>query len=188
MWHLIQTNLEISTGKWKLALSHTHSRNTKHRGWPWISKEWGPYQVETQGNIFNNIYSQLNTSRKIDLFATRLNTQLSTFVSYRPDPKCIVVNAFLLDWSKLDFYPSPPFVCLNRVLQKIYQDKTKGIVIAPDWPSQPFYPRLITMPIQTISIAPRETNLYLPNQPAVKHPLGKTLKIRACLVDGTRII
>ena len=86
-------------------------------------------------NTFNNICSQLSTSPKIDLFATRLNTQLSTFVSYRPDPKCIAVNAFLLDWSNLDFYAFPPFVCLNRVLQKIYQDKAKGIVIAADWPS-----------------------------------------------------
>ena len=83
-------------------------------------------------NIFSSICSKLNTNPKIDLFVTRLNTQLSTFVSYRPDPKCIAVNAFLLDWSKLDFYAFPPFVCLNRVLQKIYQDKEKGIVIAPD--------------------------------------------------------
>ena len=139
-------------------------------------------------NTFNNICSQLSTSPKIDLFATRLNTQLSTFVSYRPDPKCIAVNAFLLDWSNLDFYAFPPFVCLNRVLQKIYQDKAKGIVIAPDLPSQPFYPRLIAMSVKTISIAPRETNLYLPNQLAVKHPLGKTLQILACLVDGTKVI
>ena len=48
-------------------------------------------------NTYNNIRSQLSTSPKIDLFATRLNTQLSTFVSYRPNPKCIAVNAFLLD-------------------------------------------------------------------------------------------
>ena len=130
-------------------------------------------------NTYNNICSQLSTSPKIDLFATRLNTQLSTFVSYRPDPKYIAVNAFLLDWSELDFYAFPPFVCLNRVLQKIYQDKAKGIVIAPDWPSQPFYPSLC--------ITPRESNLYLPNQPAVKHPLGKTLKILAGLVDGIKI-
>ena len=82
--------------------------------------------------IFSNISSQLNTNPKIDLFDTRLNTQLSTFVSYRPDPKCIAVNAFPLGWSKLDFYAFPPFVCLNRVLQKMYQDKAKGIVIAPE--------------------------------------------------------
>ena len=145
-----------------------------------VHTEW-----KLRENIFSNICPQLNTSPKIDLFATRLNTQLSTFVLYRPDPKCISI---LLDWSKLDFYAFPPFACLNRVLHKIYQGKAKDIVITPDWPSQPFYPRLITMSIKTISIAPRETNLYLPNQPAVKHPLGKTLKILACLVDGTKII
>ena len=109
-------------------------------------------------------------------------------MSYRPDPKCIAVNSFLLDSSKLDFYAFAPFVCLNRVLQKIYQYKTKGIVIDPDWPSQPFYPRLIAMSVKTISIAPMETNLYLPSQLKVKHPMGKTLKVLACLVDGTKVI
>ena len=107
---------------------------------------------------------------------------------YIPDPKCIAVKVFLLDWSKLDFYAFSAIVCLNRSLQKIYQDKAKGIAIAPDWPFQPFYPRLIAMSTKTISIAPRETNFYLPNQPAVKHPMEKTLKILACSVDGTKVI
>ena len=132
MWHPIQTNLEMGTGKWKLALSHTNFRNTKHRGGPSISKEWGPYQWKLRENLFSSICSQLNTNPKKDLFATRLNTQLCTFVSYRPNPQCIAVNAFLLDWSTLDFYAFSPFVCLNRVLQKTSQDKAKGIVIAPD--------------------------------------------------------
>ena len=44
------------------------------------------------------------------------------------------------------------------------------------------------MSTKTISIAPRETNFYLPNQPAVKHPMEKTLKILACSVDGTKVI
>ena len=120
-----------------------------------VHTEW-----KLRENIFSSICSQLNTNPKINVFATRLNRQLSTFVSYRPDPKCIAVNSFLLDSSKLDFYAFAPFVCLNRVLQKIYQYKTKGIVIDPDWPSQPFYPRLIAMSVKTISIAPRETNIY----------------------------
>ena len=49
MWHLMQTNLEMGTVKWKLALGHTHFRNTKHRGRPQVLKEWGPYWVENQG-------------------------------------------------------------------------------------------------------------------------------------------
>ena len=183
----------MGTEKWKLALSHIHSVKTKYRGGTRISKEWGPYQVETQEKYIYNICSQLNINPKIDLFPTRLNTQLSTFASYRLDPKCIAVHAFLLDWSKLDFYAFPPFVCchlsfVHWVLQKIYQDKVKGIDIAPGWPSQPFYPMLLAMSIKTISITPRETNHSLPNQPAVKHPMGKTLKILACLVDRTKVI
>ena len=85
-------------------------------------------------NIFSSIGSKLNTKPKIDLFVTRLNIQLTTFASYRPDPKCIAVNAFHLGWSILNFNAFLPFVCPNRVLQKIYQVKAKGIVIAPDWP------------------------------------------------------
>ena len=41
-----------------------------------VHTEW-----KLRKNMFNNICSQLNTSPKINLFATRLNTQLSTFVS-----------------------------------------------------------------------------------------------------------
>ena len=70
----------------------------------------------------------------------------------------------------------------------MYQDKANGIATSPGWPSQPFYRRSIATSIKTISIAPKETNLYLLNQPAVKHPLEKTLKILACLVDETNII
>ena len=70
-----------------------------------VHTEW-----KLRENIFSSICSQLNTNPKIDLFATRLNTQLSTFVSYRPDPKCIAVNVFLLDWSKLDFYAFHPLL------------------------------------------------------------------------------
>ena len=57
-----------------------------------VHTEW-----KLRKNIFNNICSQLNINPKIDLFTTRLNTQLSTFVSHRPDPKRIAVNASLLD-------------------------------------------------------------------------------------------
>ena len=52
-----------------------------------IYTEW-----KLRENIFDYICSQLNTNPKMDLFATILNTQLSTFVSYRPDTKCIAVE------------------------------------------------------------------------------------------------
>lgn len=54
-------------------------------------------QWKLRKSIFDYIYRKLNSNPKIDLFNTQLNTQLSDFVSYRPGPKCVTVNAFRLD-------------------------------------------------------------------------------------------
>ena len=116
-----------------------------------IHTEW-----KLNESAFNFICYELEFSPTIDLFATRINTQLRAFVSSRPDPNCVVVNTFLINWEKEKFCAFPPFVCLSKTLRKIYQDKAKGILIAPDWPSQPFYPRLISMSLQIISIPPPE--------------------------------
>ena len=116
-------------------------------------------------------------------------TQYTTenFLSYRPDPNCIAVNAFLINCEKEKFYVFPPFAYLSKTLQKIYQDKAKGILIGPDWPSQPFYPRLIEMSSPIISFPPRKRNLYLPSQPSLLHPSHRKLSLLACLVDGETI-
>ena len=45
----------------------------------------------------------------IDLFASRINHQFSNYVSYRPDPETIAIDAISLNWSNLDFNAFPPF-------------------------------------------------------------------------------
>jgi len=78
----------------------------------------------------------------IDLFASRLNKQLKHFVSYRPDPEALYINAFTIDWGPLDFYCFPPFSCIGQCVQKIIFDNAKGIIIVPNWPNQPWFPCL----------------------------------------------
>ena len=47
---------------------------------------------------------------EIDLFATRINTQLDTFCSWRKDPDCSYVDAFSLNWGNFNaVYIFPPF-------------------------------------------------------------------------------
>ena len=116
-----------------------------------IHAEW-----KLNESVFHFICGELGFSPTIDLFPTIINTQLRTFISYRPDPNCVAVNAFLINWEKEKFYAFPPFACLFKILQNIYQDKAKGILIVPNWPSQPFYPRLIETSLHIISIPPRK--------------------------------
>ena len=49
----------------------------------------------------------------IDLFASRLNNQVSVFCSRIPDPMSTFVDAFTLDWSLFDLpYAFPPFILI----------------------------------------------------------------------------
>ena len=54
----------------------------------------------------------------IDMFASRLNFQIKPFVSWRPDPESIAVDAFYYDWSNKFIYCFPPFSVIQRVLRK----------------------------------------------------------------------
>ena len=47
---------------------------------------------------------KLNFKPDIDLFASRINKQYEKYVSYRPDPDAIAINAFSLDWANSKFY------------------------------------------------------------------------------------
>ena len=76
----------------------------------------------------------------IDLFATRVNHQASAFVSWRPQPEAIAIDAFNV---KCDFhlaYLFPPFCMIERFFQKIQQDQSHCVLITPVWKSRPWYP------------------------------------------------
>jgi hypothetical protein len=64
------------------------------------SREFGD-QTEWQlsEQVFQKICTRFGTP-DVDLFASRLNAQLDTFVSWRPDPDAMAIDAFSLDWSR----------------------------------------------------------------------------------------
>ena len=147
------------------------------------------YEIHTEWKLnesaFHFIYGELGFSPSIHLFATRINIQLRTFVSYRPDPNCVAVNVF---FDKLGKRNVPGISSIYMFIQNPSKKQDKGISIAPDWSSQPFYPRLIETSLQVISIPPRKRNAYLPSQPSLPHPLHRKLSLLACLVDGQQYI
>jgi hypothetical protein len=65
---------------------------------------------------------------QIYLFATRLNTQLSTYSSWKPDPGCKCIDAFTVSWSSLLSYIFAPFSLLGRVVQKLRRDRAESTV------------------------------------------------------------
>lgn len=146
------------------------------------------FEDQLEWSLDKNVFSQLKKAwgkPSIDLFASRLNNQVERFCSWKPDPNCSFVDAFSLDWTQFDFiYLFPPFSLLSRCICKIREDKAKGILIAPLWLTQAWFPRLMELLIDYPLILPRSKYLLsLPHSQTV-HPLHKKLVMIACLVSG----
>ena len=72
---------------------------------------------------------------EIDLFATRTNHKLPEYVSWKPDPRSVAIDAFSITWNKF-IYCFPPFSIIWKVLKKIRQELSTAILILPFWPTQ----------------------------------------------------
>ena len=109
--------------------------------------------------IFKNIVHEFGKP-EVDLFASRNNFQISKYVSWCPDPGAIFVDAFTGKWSQFQsVYAFPPFRLLNRVLQKIKKERVRSIVVAPNWPGQPWHTPLKRQSTMILHFPRRNNNL-----------------------------
>ena len=107
---------------------------------------------------------------QIDLFATCLNHQLDHYVSWRPDPFAMATDAFQITWRNYQGYAFPPFALVGKCLQKIHQEESTVVLVAPVWKTQWWYPYLLQLLIDYPLLLPVHPDL-LSNPFKRKHPL-----------------
>jgi len=123
--------------------------------------------------IFGEAIEHLEFQPEMDLFASWLNNQLPLFCSSD------LTQAFSFDWRSIAFYAFPPFsIIVSRMIQKIIVDRATGIVIAPNWPNQPWYSKILSLLLTKPFIIPRSIKqLILKNRPNERHPMAKSLEL-----------
>ena len=132
--------------------------------------------------IISNLYGTCD----IDLFASKYNYQISTYVSYTPDKQAKAVDAFTISWNHLKCFIFCPFSIIGKVLQKIVAEKVEAVVVAPIWPTQPWFPQLLQLVSETSYILPNKQKLlHLPNDPEKIHPIPK-MRLGVFRVSGNR--
>ena len=101
----------------------------------------------------------------VDLFATRMNNRLPVFVSPMADPLALDVDAMSISWKGMYAYAFPPFVMLGRVLEKVPRDHPcEMILIAPKWPNQSWYAKLMELLVAfPLALPQREDLLTQPH-------------------------
>lgn len=120
---------------------------------------------------------------EIDLFATRLNAKLDRFVSWRPEPGAYSVNAFAMSWENTYVYLFPPFSLITKCIQKLQFEHTDALLIAPLWPTQPWFSQMTQLLTDYPVMLPKTRLLYLPSHPQTSHPL-RHLRLIACRLSG----
>ena len=91
----------------------------------WLSRLAGPFQV--------------------DLFATRDNARLPSFVSPFPDPLALGVDAFSLPWDDWEsIYLFPPVKALHRVVPLLSRFQGRGVLVAPLYAPSGWFPALMS--------------------------------------------
>ncbi|KAA6388217.1 MAG: putative reverse transcriptase [Streblomastix strix] len=101
----------------------------------------GDYSLKD--GMIQTICKTWNYMPQIGIFATQYNKLINNYATVNlNDLGTRFHNAFNYKWSKVKLYIHPPIPVLNRVLQKMKQDKAQGIVIAPIWPGQSWYTKL----------------------------------------------
>ncbi|CAB4011284.1 Hypothetical predicted protein [Paramuricea clavata] len=91
--------------------------------------------------------------------------------SWRPDPEATHIDAFSIDLSKFFFYAFPPFSLVAQCLQKVEWDQAEGIIVVSNWPTQPWFSKLMQLLTETPWIIPKsKTTLQLPWDVHRVHP------------------
>ena len=121
----------------------------------------------------------------IDLFASRLNRQLETFVTWFPEPGATFVNAFSRSWEEFCPYVFPPFNLVGKVINKIVHDKVdRALIVFPYWPSMSWFPlvleSLCALPIRL----PRHRNILTMAHDGREHPMAKRITMVGAVVSG----
>ena len=148
---------EIARSVWRHAidnnihLSAAHIAGTDNTDADYASRNFVNPDIELciEGHEFNHMCKQLHINPDIDLFATYANRKVDKFVSWKPDPCSVNVDAFSLDWNDFtSIYIFPPFSLLGRVLAKLRTYRGAALIVYPNWKGQFWYPSLQRMVTQ----------------------------------------
>ena len=109
---------------------------------------------------------------QVDLFASHHNHQLPNYLSWIPDPQAMGTDVFSIPWKFNLCYLFPPFPLIQKCIQKIKQDQTDALLIAPVWKSRPWYFLLLKMLMDLPALLPFHAKLrHFPMFPSQVHPL-----------------
>jgi hypothetical protein len=130
-----------------------------------INRMWGPFSI--------------------DRFASFLTKQIPRYNSQFCDPLSVGVDALAQkDWGTENNFVNAPFRLIPQILTKIQAHQAEATIIAPWWPSQPWFNKLLSMTIATPLHIPQTRGSFIQWGPVIEPLKNLRWKIFAFRICG----
>ena len=145
-------------------------------------------------SVFDQICEHFGIIPEIDMFASRLNTKLQKFCSWKKEPFASYIDAFTVQWDSFEsIYLFSPFSLMTRIVRTFISlqqqnRRVKALIVMPMWPSQTWYTKMLTFliaPPVIIKVLPK--TLTLEHKRAAIHPMAHKLRLIVGLFSSLTI-
>ena len=120
----------------------------------------------------------------VDLFISGLNKHLPVYCTRKPDHKAWATDALSIKWTNMFGYAFPPISFISRVLRKVEAELCKIILIAPFWPRQPWFQRIVNLLIHPPILLPLRVDLLSQPHSKILLPTPETLHLTCWLLSN----
>ena len=143
-----------------------------------LDTEW-----ELAGGAFQDICQKFGQP-SIYLFASRINHKCIKYCSWERDPDAFAINALNISWNDEFWYGFPPFSLIPRILKKVKEEASTGILVVPLWKTQAWFPEFQNLLVSNIISWNPLPNLLISPCRQIHHPLSTSLTLAAGIVSG----
>jgi hypothetical protein len=143
-----------------LQLSYRHLRGIYNTEADSLSRHaWAEVEWHLDGNLLKRIQGLWRCAFSIDLFASRHNAQADIYYSWHHDFEAAGVDSLHHSWHWQEtLYAYPPVFLIPRLLQKVLHDNVFDLIlIAPLWPSQSWWPTLMSLIVEIPLVLPHKS-------------------------------
>jgi ribonuclease HI len=145
----------------------------------------GDYELKTE--MYRRGTQFLNVNPEVDLFATDANHKCQRYLALPGvmGRGACAWDALRFSWAGGRMYAFPPVQILPRVLQKIRAERAEVILVAPEWPSRPWWNLFQDGVVQQVRLG-RSEEVLIPGPTLAKNgtkpPPGDLIMARVCYV------
>ncbi|XP_065418201.1 uncharacterized protein LOC135974397 isoform X2 [Chrysemys picta bellii] len=148
-----------------------------------LSRSYQMHKWALRRDVLHSIFRRWGFPR-VDLFATKDNSQCPQFCSFQNLSPGSLADAFTIPWGGSLRYAFPPFPLIHKVLLKTRRDRATIILIAPAWPRQHWFTTLLELSIVDPITLPLHRDLVTQDRGRLLHPNLSSLHLTAWYLSG----